>query len=67
VQGEDDAYGTLEQVDRIVRILPHTRTLVLPNCGHVPQRDAPEEVIRATPNVVATHTGRIPATSSPQG
>jgi pimeloyl-ACP methyl ester carboxylesterase len=48
VQGEDDPYGTLAQVDAIERGLagPSTR-LVLPGCGHAPQRDRPEETTRA--------------------
>lgn len=45
VQGENDEYGTLEQVNCIVRHLPHAKTLVLPGCGHSPQRDQPERLI----------------------
>lgn len=45
VQGEDDEYGTLEQVQRIVRHVPHAKTLVLPDCGHSPQRDQPARLI----------------------
>jgi pimeloyl-ACP methyl ester carboxylesterase len=41
VQGEGDEYGTLAQVDAIVRRLPKTRLLVLPDCGHSPHRDQP--------------------------
>jgi pimeloyl-ACP methyl ester carboxylesterase len=41
VQGENDEYGTLEQVRGIVRRLPKTRLLVIPNCGHSPHRDEP--------------------------
>lgn len=45
VQGEDDEYGTLAQVHAIVRRVPHAQTLVLPDCGHSPQRDQPERLI----------------------
>jgi pimeloyl-ACP methyl ester carboxylesterase len=41
VQGEDDEYGTLDQVHSIARRLPKTRLLVLPKCGHSPHRDEP--------------------------
>lgn len=41
VQGEDDEYGTLAQVEVITRQVAHARSLVLPGCGHSPQRDAP--------------------------
>jgi pimeloyl-ACP methyl ester carboxylesterase len=39
VQGEDDEYGTLEQIEGIARLAPQTRLLVLPACGHSPHRD----------------------------
>jgi pimeloyl-ACP methyl ester carboxylesterase len=42
VQGEDDEYGTLEQVRAIQRRLPKTRLLAIPECGHSPHRDRPE-------------------------
>ena len=41
VQGEDDEYGTLEQIHAIARRLPKTRLLVIPECGHSPHRDQP--------------------------
>jgi pimeloyl-ACP methyl ester carboxylesterase len=46
VQGEDDEYGTLEQVRAIVRRLPKTRLLVIADCGHSPHRDQPEILSR---------------------
>lgn len=48
IQGEDDGYGTLAQVDAIERGSsgPVTR-LVLPRCGHAPHRDLPDEVLSA--------------------
>lgn len=48
VQGLDDEYGTLEQIRGIQRLLPQTRLLELPNCGHSPHRDQPERLIAAT-------------------
>ncbi len=53
VQGEDDAYGTLGQVDAIERGVKgrFTRT-VLPGCGHSPQRDRPEETTRAVVELI---------------
>lgn len=48
VQGEDDPYGTLAQVEAIVaKSGGPVRTLVLPRCGHSPQRDAPEATAEA--------------------
>jgi pimeloyl-ACP methyl ester carboxylesterase len=45
VQGEDDDYGTLEQIHGIARLAPQTRLLVLPDCGHSPHRDQPGRLI----------------------
>lgn len=41
VQGVDDEYGTLAQLDAIARAAPQARRLVLPACGHSPHRDQP--------------------------
>jgi pimeloyl-ACP methyl ester carboxylesterase len=47
VQGRDDEYGTLEQIEGIARRVPQTQLLVLDDCGHSPQRDQPEALIAA--------------------
>jgi len=48
IQGYDDQYGTMEQLDRIARGAPGRTTLLkLADCGHAPQRDQPEAVMRA--------------------
>lgn len=48
VQGLDDVYGTLAQVDAIERGVkgPFSK-LLLPGCGHSPQRDKPAETTGA--------------------
>jgi pimeloyl-ACP methyl ester carboxylesterase len=46
VQGFDDRYGTLDQLDRIeARVAGPVRRLVVPG-GHSPHREAPETVLR---------------------
>jgi pimeloyl-ACP methyl ester carboxylesterase len=55
IQGEDDEYGTIEQVQGIARLLPQAELLVLPGCGHSPHRDAPERVIAAAGQFIAAH------------
>ncbi|SNT12191.1 Pimeloyl-ACP methyl ester carboxylesterase [Noviherbaspirillum humi] len=45
VQGEEDEYGTLEQIRGIKRRLPRAELLVLPRCGHSPHRDQPQALI----------------------
>jgi pimeloyl-ACP methyl ester carboxylesterase len=48
IQGVDDAYGTMEQVDAIARALPGTPVLKLDHCGHSAHRDQPAAVLAAT-------------------
>jgi pimeloyl-ACP methyl ester carboxylesterase len=52
VQGYDDEYGTMEQLDCIRQHLPAARLLKLRDCRHSPHRDQPEEVIRAAATFV---------------
>lgn len=47
IQGVNDPYGTLAQIEDIARVVPHTRLLKLPDCGHSPHRDQPEAVAQA--------------------
>lgn len=48
IQGEDDQYGTMRQIERIAELRPGARLLKLPGCRHSPQFDRPEQVIAAT-------------------
>jgi pimeloyl-ACP methyl ester carboxylesterase len=48
VQGEDDDYGTLRQVEAVLKgVHGPAESLVLPRCGHSPHTDQPHEVLRA--------------------
>ncbi|MBU6437285.1 MAG: alpha/beta hydrolase [Betaproteobacteria bacterium] len=47
IQGENDEYGTMRQIDRIADLAPQARLLKLAACGHSPQRDQPQAVIDA--------------------
>ena len=47
IQGTDDEYGTMEQLDRIAAKVPDVERLELPACGHAPHRDRPDEVLAA--------------------
>lgn len=44
IQGENDAYGTMAQIDDIARHVPHTQLLKLAQCGHSPHKDQPAAV-----------------------
>ncbi len=47
IQGEDDEYGTREQVLRIARRVRDAEVIMLPDCGHSPHRDAPEALAQS--------------------
>jgi pimeloyl-ACP methyl ester carboxylesterase len=55
VQGEDDEYGTLAQIEAIQRRLPKTRLLVIADCGHSPHRDQPEILSREAGRFILDH------------
>lgn len=48
VQGEDDPYGTIAQVEAIERRVQRCERLLLPSCGHAPHRDKPDEVLASS-------------------
>jgi pimeloyl-ACP methyl ester carboxylesterase len=52
IQGEDDEYGTMEQIERIARAIARVEVLPLKDCGHSPHRDQPEVVIEAVTQFV---------------
>jgi pimeloyl-ACP methyl ester carboxylesterase len=55
IQGEDDEYGTLAQIDAIAEAAPVPVTrLVLPKCGHAPHREQEGAVLDAMTRFVAS-------------
>ena len=57
IQGRQDQYGTLAQIDVVQRRVPGPVTrLVIENCRHAPHLDAPEQVLSA----VAKFTAGLP-------
>ncbi len=57
IQGEDDEYGTMDQLDRIARSAPDVRQLRLADCRHSPHRDQPQAVLDALARFVDRVTG----------
>jgi pimeloyl-ACP methyl ester carboxylesterase len=48
VQGEDDAYGTLRQVEAVVtQVKGPAESLLLAHCGHSPHSERPDDVLEA--------------------
>ena len=61
VQGHDDEYGTMAQIDRITLGAPHARLVKLAECGHSPQRDQPDALIKAVVAFMAPFMTRLQA------
>jgi len=47
IQGEDDEYGTMAQLDDLKSRVKRCELLKLPDCGHSPFKDQPEKVLSA--------------------
>jgi pimeloyl-ACP methyl ester carboxylesterase len=47
IQGEQDQYGTMKQLDSLKAQAPHTQLLKLENCRHSPHFDQPKQVLTA--------------------
>lgn len=47
IQGEDDEYATMRQIEVIAEKTPGARLLKLANCGHSPYKDQPEAILAA--------------------
>jgi pimeloyl-ACP methyl ester carboxylesterase len=48
IQGKNDPYFSLEQLDRIARVVPAPRRLELADCGHAPYRERANSVLETT-------------------
>lgn len=57
VQGLDDEYGTLAQIEGIQRQVPHAQTQTLARCGHSPHRDQPDALIATAQRFLTLHNG----------
>lgn len=55
LQGEDDPYGTMRQIDEIYPANARIEREKLPNCGHSPHKDHPTAVI----NILGAFLGRV--------
>ena len=52
IQGVDDQYGSMQQVDTIKQHCAQTQLLKLPHCGHSPHKDQPAAVLQAVSNFI---------------
>jgi pimeloyl-ACP methyl ester carboxylesterase len=59
IQGEDDEYGTVKQVEAVVtRVRGPARSLLLTRCGHSPHSERPDEVLDAAGGFVRENLDR---------
>ena len=65
VQGHNDEYGTMAQVETLAARVPQAEVLKLDDCGHSPQRDQPAAVRQATIAFIARHQARQTCSGQP--
>lgn len=53
IQGKNDEYGSLKQVERIAELCSQTRLLRLENCKHTTYKDREDEVLEASAAFIA--------------
>ncbi len=57
IQGRDDEYGTMAQIETIAAAVPGAQLVRLAQCGHSPHRDQPEATLEA----IAAFAASLPA------
>ena len=61
IQGEEDEYGTMAQLDAIARqVKGPCELLKLPGCGHSPHKDQPEKVLGSLASFIGKTVGTNP-------
>ena len=55
IQGVNDEYGTMSQIEGIKALAPQAELLKLDNCRHSPHRDQPEAVLSAVVQFINQH------------
>jgi pimeloyl-ACP methyl ester carboxylesterase len=50
IQGKQDEYGTVKQIEAVQRRIPSTSAILLDNCKHAPHRDCREATLSNIPS-----------------
>ena len=53
MQGLNDEYGTMLQLDEIAQATPHAQQIRLADCGHSPHRDQPQACVEGVTNFLS--------------
>lgn len=56
IQGINDQYGTMEQIEAIQRLNPHSRVIAIENSGHSPHKDNQEKLIKYCKDFLIVYT-----------
>jgi pimeloyl-ACP methyl ester carboxylesterase len=68
IQGHNDEYGTMAQVDELAARIAQAEVIKLDNCAHSPHRDQPQAVARATIDFISRqHRNKESQHADPQG
>ncbi|MEN4762222.1 alpha/beta hydrolase [Chryseobacterium sp. C39-AII1] len=55
IQGEDDEYGTLDQVEKTIsQVSGNAEKFIIPNIGHTPHKEKPEVVLERSKEFITT-------------
>lgn len=65
IQGHDDEYGTMQQIERIVLRSPRVEVVEIPDCRHSPHFDQPEAVMEASARFIAQLAGCLKTPANP--
>lgn len=55
IQGKDDEYGTLSQIDCLPKLVTHAQAVALPDCKHSPHKDQPEHTLTLCKDFIHAH------------
>lgn len=55
IQGEDDEYGTLSQIDCLPKLVTQAQAVALPDCKHSPHKDQPERTLALCSEFINAH------------
>ena len=57
MQGVNDEYGTMAQIDSIAHAVPQAQLVKIEHCGHSPHRDQPQAVIESVRRFIEMQSG----------
>lgn len=55
IQGEDDEYGTLNQIHCLPKLVDKAQAVAIPNCRHSPHKDQPERTLTLCSAFINAH------------